>query len=87
MDDQLLRSVQRQLRTIKFLLSFFFLMLLAMIAILGFIAYKVVTFTQDVQTKINNIETKTSQNIDLKGQLCSNASVKSLLGSSSGICQ
>jgi cell division protein FtsL len=72
-DDKLLRRINRQLRGIKVMLTLFFLMLVAMLAILGFIAYKVVTFTHDVNNKITNIENTTSQKIDVKSQLCLDA--------------
>ncbi len=87
MDDQLLQKVHRQLRGIKIMLGFFFVMLIAMLAILGFIAYKVITFTQDVSTKITNLELKTSQSLDLKKQVCSNTSLTGLLGSSNDFCK
>jgi hypothetical protein len=45
-----------------------------MLLILGFIAWKVVTFTQDVDNKITNIENTTQQKLDIKGQLCDGAS-------------
>lgn len=82
-DDKLLKRINRQLRGIKIILTLFFLLILAMLAILGFIAYKVVTFTHDVNTKITNIENTTSQKIDIKSQLCndtvsSNTLVKQL---------
>ncbi len=72
-DDKFLKRINRQLRAIKVMLGFFFLLIVAMLAILGFIAYKVVTFTHDVNTKITNIENTTSQKIDVKSQLCQNA--------------
>lgn len=72
-DDKQLRRINRQLRGIKIMLTLFFLMIVAMLAILGFIAYKVVTFTHDVNTKITNIENTTSQKIDIKSQLCQDA--------------
>jgi hypothetical protein len=73
-DDKLLKRINRSLRAIKFMLGFLFLLLLASIAILGFIAYKVVTFTHDVNNKITNIENTTSQNLDVKQQLCEGTS-------------
>lgn len=78
-DDKLLRRINRQLRGIKVMLGFFFLLIVAMLAILGFIAYKVVTFTQEVNTKITNIENTTSQKIDVKSQLCDGSSGSSVL--------
>ena len=86
-DEQLLRSVQRQLRAIKYMLLFFFVLMVAMLAILGYIAYKVITFTQDINTKITNFENTTTQNLDFKSKVCDNKSLTSLLGSNNEICQ
>jgi predicted PurR-regulated permease PerM len=74
MDEKVLRKINRQLRAIKIMLGFFSLFILAMLLILGFIAWKVVTFTQDVDNKITNIENTTQQKLDIKGQLCDGAS-------------
>lgn len=87
MDEQLLTTINRQLRAIKVMLGLFFIMLLTMLVVLGFIAYKVIMFTHDVSTKITNFENKTTHNLDLKNQLCDNKSVTSLLGNSSSICK
>jgi predicted PurR-regulated permease PerM len=73
-DDKLLKRINRQLRAIKIMLGFFFFMFIAMLAILGFIAYKVITFTQQVNNKINSIEQSTSQKLDIKSQLCEDTS-------------
>lgn len=70
MDEKLIRKINRQLRAIKFMLGFFMLMVLGMIAILGFLAYNVVSFTQNVENKVTNIENKTEQKLDIKSQLC-----------------
>lgn len=86
-DEQLLRSVNRQLRAIKLMLSFFFIMLLAMLAILGFVTYKVITFTQDVQSKIDSIEDKASRSLDFRGQVCDNKTLTGFLGRDNNICE
>ncbi|HEX8227286.1 MAG TPA: hypothetical protein VF572_05455 [Candidatus Saccharimonadales bacterium] len=89
MDEQLLRSVdklQRQLRGIKIMLGIFFFMIIAMLAILGFLAYKVITFTQDVTSRINSIQDQTRQSLDLKSKVCDNKSLTQILGSNNEIC-
>lgn len=73
-DEKLLKKINRQLRTIKIIMSFFSLLIICMFLLLGFIAYKVVSFTRDAETKITNIQTKAEQSIDLKSQLCSSGS-------------
>lgn len=87
MDEHLAKSIRRQLRAIKLMLGFFSLLLVAMLLILGFIAWKVVTFTQDVSNRITNIQEKTQQNLDLKEQICSNNSISGLLGQNNDFCR
>jgi cell division protein FtsL len=70
MDEKVIRKINRQLRGIRLMLGFFMILFLAMIGILGFMAWKVLTFTHDVNAKITNIETTTQQKLDLKSQLC-----------------
>ena len=87
MDEQLLKSVSRQLRAIKIMLGLFFVVLLLMFVVLGFMAYKVIVFTHDVNTKITNFENTTSQSFNIKNQLCGNKSLISFLDSRSTICK
>jgi hypothetical protein len=70
MDEKLARKINRQLRAIKVMLGFFSLLIVGMFILLGFIAYKVVTFTRDVNTKITNIEQTTTEKLDVKAQFC-----------------
>lgn len=78
-DRQLLLKVTRQLRAIRFMLTFFFILFLVMLAIIGFIAYKVVTFTQQVNTKIENIQNSMTEKLDIKSQLCADADANALV--------
>jgi predicted PurR-regulated permease PerM len=74
MDEKLARKINRQLRAIKIMLGFFSVVIISMFLILGFIAWKVVTFTQSVNSKITNIENTTQQKLDIKSQLCNGTS-------------
>ena len=74
MDEKLARKINRQLRAIKVMLGFFTLLMITTLVILGFIAWKVVTFTQSVNNKITNIENSTQQKLDIKSQLCNGTS-------------
>lgn len=74
MDEKMMRKINRQLRGIKVMLGFFTLLFVSMILILGFIAWKVVTFTSEVNNKITNIEHTTQQKLDIKSELCEGAS-------------
>ena len=78
MDEKLARKINRQLRAIKVMLAFFTLLMVSTLIILGFIAWRVMTFTHDVNTKITNIETSTQEKLDIKSQLCDNANQNTL---------
>jgi len=69
--EKTLRKVNRQLRAIKVMMSFYTLLIVGMFLLLGFIAFKVVSFTRDAETKITNLQTKAEQSLDFKSQLCS----------------
>lgn len=68
--EKTLRKVNRQLRSIKALLAFFALLIVGMFLLVGFVAYKVVTFTNDAEAKITKIQNTTEQKLDIKSQLC-----------------
>lgn len=74
MDEKLARKINRQLRAIKVMLGFFTLLMITTLVILGFIAWKVVTFTHEVNNKITKIENSTTQKLDIKSQLCNGTS-------------
>jgi cell division protein FtsL len=69
-DEKQIKKLNRQLRAIRYMLTVFFLMLAAMLIIVGYIAYKVITFTNEVNNKVTNIENSTTQKLDIKSQLC-----------------
>ena len=72
--EKTLRKVNRQLRSIKALLAFFALLILCMFVLVGYVAYRVVSFTNDAETKITNIQKTTEQKLDIKSQLCNGSS-------------
>jgi cell division protein FtsL len=72
-DEKFLKRINRQLRTIKVMLGFFTLVMLAVLVIWIFIAYKLVTFTHNIDNKVTNIQNTTSQKLDVKSQLCNDA--------------
>lgn len=79
LDDKLLKRINRQLRAIKVMLGFFTLVTLAVLAIWIFIAYKLVTFTQNIDNKVTNIQNTTTQKLDVKSQLCGDTTGSSAL--------
>lgn len=73
MDDETAHRLQRQVRGVKRWLRLLFLMLLIGLGLLAFIAYRVVQFTNTADRKITNIQHTTEQKLDLKSQLCNQA--------------
>lgn len=72
-DEKLVKKLNRQLRTVRVMLGFFILVMVAVLAVWIYLAYKFVTFTHNVDTKITNIQNTTSQKLDIKSQLCADA--------------
>jgi hypothetical protein len=69
-DEKLIRKLNRQMRTLRYMLGFFTLVTIAVLGIWIYMAYKFVTFTQDVNNKITTIQNTTTQKLDIKSQLC-----------------
>jgi hypothetical protein len=86
MDEALLRKLIRQMKWLNFWVSFFGFLFIISFVIGGFLLFKVVTYIHHADDTIQNLQTKTSQTLDVQSQLCDNASLKSLL-SSTGACK
>lgn len=86
MDEQLTRQLIRQLKFINFWITLFGTLILIGFVITGFLIYKVVTFTQDTTSKLNNLQQKTEQTLNVQQKLCDTSSVGSLLKKQTGIC-
>ena len=86
-DAKLIRSLTRQLRTIKLMLGFFFVLFVVVIAMLGYMTYKVITFTNDVTTKITNFQNQTTESLNVKKQICDNKTFRSFLDDKSEVCK
>jgi hypothetical protein len=79
MDEQLLRKVSRQLRFIQITLGFFGALILLTLAATGYMIYKVVTFTNNIENRITNFQTETRETLDIKKQLCESKTLTSFL--------
>lgn len=82
MDEQLLRKVSRQLRFIQVTLAFFGVLILLTLAATGYIIYKVVTFTNNIENKITTLQDKATPNLDLKKQICESKTLTQYLNNS-----
>jgi len=78
MDEKLARKINRNLRGIKVMLGFLMFTIFGMLAILGFLAWTVLTFTQKIESKVTDIQNTTQQKLDIKSQLCTDANKNAL---------
>ncbi len=87
MDEILLKQLVRQLRLLNIWISIFGTLILVTLAILGYFVFKIVTFVNDTNTKIDNITTQTKESFDVKGQVCESDGVGGFLRDKTGICK
>lgn len=86
MDEVLIRKLRRQIRLLNFLLSFFGILVVAGFVVTGILLFKLLTFTHNATSKLDNLQQQASSSLNVKQQLCSNNSVSPLLKSESGLC-
>jgi hypothetical protein len=70
MDDLLVTQLIKQLKILNFWIRLFGILVLVSLVILGVLLYKIVTFVNDTQQKIIDIQQKTSQTLDVQQRLC-----------------
>lgn len=86
MNDVLLKQLVRQVKILNFWVSFFGILFIATFVIAGILLFKAITYLHDAQKSIQNIQTKTSQTLDVQDQACGNSSLKAL-ATSAGLCK
>jgi predicted PurR-regulated permease PerM len=55
-DINAINRLSKSLRTIKVMLALFLVMLVANLLVLGFVAWKVLSFTHDISNRVNKIQ-------------------------------
>jgi hypothetical protein len=86
MDDILLKQLVRQLRVLNIWISIFGTLILTMLIILGILVFKVVTFVNDTNKKVDNFTSQTRRTLDVKQQACSSQSIGGVLKDKTNIC-
>jgi lysylphosphatidylglycerol synthetase-like protein (DUF2156 family) len=86
-DEIILKQLVRQMKILNFWVTFFGVLFLAALAIAGFMVYKMVTYVHQAEQRIQSIQTKTSQTLDVQNQVCGDATVKALLNRTSDYCK
>ena len=77
-DIEAINRLSKSLRTIKIMLSFFIVLIIANLVALAFIAFTVVTFTKTITDKVTNIQSSAQQSLDFKKQICNSPSLQAL---------
>ena len=70
MDEKLQRQLLRQLKILNFWITFFGVLFLVSIGIIGFLLFQVITFARDTGGKIDSLEQTTTEKLDVKAQIC-----------------
>lgn len=70
MDEQLQRKLLRQLRISNIFMGIVLFMVFVMFAVLGFLVWTVVTFTNDVKTRIDSIQAQTESTLNIRDDIC-----------------
>jgi sensor histidine kinase regulating citrate/malate metabolism len=87
MDEVLLRQLVRQLKILNFWITTVGLLILAAIVICIVLLIKIVAFVHNTESKITDLQQKTTQSLNVKQQLCTNKSISDFLQNKSTVCQ
>lgn len=87
MDDQLARQLIRQLKIVNLWISIFGVLILAALAVLGYFVYKVVTFVNDTNQKIETLTTSTKETLDFKAKFCNSDNIGGFLRDRTEVCK
>lgn len=70
MDEKLQKQLIRQLKILNFWITSLGISLLIGLAVVGFFLWQVVAAVQTAATRIENFQTQTSEQLNVKKQLC-----------------
>lgn len=86
MDEVVLRQLTRQLKILNFWITTVGILILTAVIICIVLLVKVVSFVHDTENHITSLQQKTEQSLNVKQQLCGNASIKSVLQNKTEPC-
>ena len=87
MDELVIRQLTRQLKIMNFWITVFGSMILAVLLILGILLFKVVSFVNDTNKKIESISQQTRESLDFKSKFCNSDSVGGFLADKTNVCK
>lgn len=73
MDEQVAKQLTRQLKIINFWITFFGTIIVVTLIVVGFFIFKMVMFVRSTEQKITNIQSQTSQTLNVKDDICGNS--------------
>jgi hypothetical protein len=86
MDELLLKQLIRQLKIMNLWISIFGTLILAALLVLGYLVYRVVTFVNDTNKKIESLTSQTKESLDFKNKVCGSDSLGGLLQDRTQYC-
>lgn len=79
MDEILVKQLTRQLKLLNFWITLFGTLFLISLIIIGVMIFKLVTFTQSTARKVDNLQNKVTNNLNVKDKACDNKTIGSLI--------
>ncbi len=86
MDELLLRQLVKQLRILNIWISIFGSLILITLIVLGVLVFKVVTFVNDTNKKVENLTSQTKQSLDIKQKACNSNTIGNVLRDKTDVC-
>lgn len=74
--DPQLHQILRQLKILNFWIAFFGVSIIITMAVIGFLAFKMVTFVQKTNNQLTTLQQNTTETLDVKSQLCESSLFK-----------
>lgn len=87
MDELVVKQLTRQLKIMNFWITVFGSMILVVLLILGILLFKVVSFVNDTNKKIDYVTQQTRESLDFKSKFCSSDSVGGFLADKTNVCK
>ncbi len=77
MDEKVARQLVHQMKIMNFWITFFGSIIVILMLVIGFFTYKTVVFVRTTQQKITDIQTKTTQTLNVKDDICNSSLLSS----------
>lgn len=85
-DERLARKLSRQLRLLNIMVSFFGVITVAGLVLLGVLLWQVIAFAQGVNTQVQEFRSDAASQLDVREQACSDESLGAFLRGNTTVC-